>query len=186
MRLRILLAAVCAVAGLTAMSTIVLAQKAEPQKVSATLKNVNGAAVGRVTFTAASAKAPVEVRVSVRRLQRGFHGFHVHAVGKCDAPTFMSATGHLKAADENHGDHIGDLPSLLAKRNGTASLRLTTDRFTLADLRDSDGSAIMVHANADNFGNVAPRYAAAGPDQATLDTGDSGARVACGEIASAR
>lgn len=183
MRLRILLAAVCAVAALAAMSTIVLAQKGEPQKISATLKNVNGAAVGRVTFTAASAKAPVEVRVSVRRQQRGFHGFHVHAVGKCEGPSFMSATGHLKETGQNHGDHIGDLPSLLAKRNGTASLRLTTDRFTLADLRDSDGSAVMVHANADNFANIAPRYAPAGPDQATLDTGDSGARVTCGEIA---
>ena len=183
MRLRILLAAVCAVAALAAMSTIVLAQKGEPQKISATLKNVNGAAVGRVTFTAASAKAPVEVRVSVRRQQRGFHGFHVHAVGTCEGPSFMSATGHLKETGQNHGDHIGDLPSLLAKRNGTASLRLTTDRFTLADLRDGDGSAVMVHANADNFANVAPRYAPAGPDEATLDTGDSGARVACGEIA---
>ena len=183
MRLRILLAAVCATAGLAAMSTIVLAQKSGPQTISTTLKNVNGAAVGKVTFTAASAKAPVEVRVSVRRLQSGFHGFHIHAVGTCEAPTFMSATGHLKAIGQNHGDHIGDMSSLLAKRNGTASLRLTTDRFTLADLRDGDGSAVIVHANDDNFANIAPRYAPDGPDQATLDTGDSGARVACGEIA---
>ena len=183
MRIRILLAAVCATAGLAAMSTIVLAQKGEPQKISTTLKNVNGVAVGKVTFTAASAKAPVEVRVSVRRLQAGFHGFHVHAVGKCEGPTFASATGHLKAMGQNHGDHNGDMSSLPAKRNGTASLRLTTDRFTLADLRDADGSAVMVHAGADNFANVAPRYAPDGPDQATLDTGDSGARVACGEIA---
>jgi Cu-Zn family superoxide dismutase len=95
----------------------------------------------------------------------------------------MTATGHLKAMGSNHGDHLGDMSSLLAKRNGAASLRLTTDRFTLADLRDGDGSAVMVHANDDNFANIAPRYAPDGPDQATLDTGDSGARVACGEIA---
>jgi Cu-Zn family superoxide dismutase len=183
MRLRILLAAVCATAALAAMSTIVLAQKAEPQTISATLKNVNGVAVGKVTFTAASAKAPVEVRVSVRRLQAGFHGFHIHAVGTCEGPAFMSATGHLKAMGQSHSDHIGDMSSLLAKQNGTASLRLTTDRFTLADLRDSDGSAVMVHANDDNFANIPSRYAPDGPDQATLDTGDSGARVACGEIA---
>lgn len=183
MRLRILLAAACAVAGLAGMSTIVLAQKAKPQTIGATLKNVNGAAVGTVAFTAASAKAPVEVRVSVRRLQAGFHGLHIHAVGTCEAPTFMSATGHLKATGQSHGGHAGDLSSLLVKRNGTASLRLTTDRFTLADLRDADGSAVMVHAGPDNFANIPPRYAPDGPDQATLDTGDSGARVACGEIA---
>ena len=75
------------------------------------------------------------------------------------------------------------MSSLLVKRNGTATLRLTTDRFTIADLRDADGSAVMVHAGADNFANIPPRYAPGGPDQATLDTGDSGARVACGEIA---
>jgi Cu-Zn family superoxide dismutase len=75
------------------------------------------------------------------------------------------------------------MPSLLVKRNGTARLRLTTDRFTLDDLRDRDGSAVMVHAGPDNYANVPPRYAPNGPDQETLDTGDSGDRVACGRIA---
>ena len=134
-------------------------------------------------FTAASAASPVDVRASVRRLQPGFHGFHIHAVGECVGPAFTSATGHLKAPDQAHGAHVGDMSSLLAKRNGTATLRLTTDRFTLADLLDADGSAAMVHAGADNFANVPTRYAAGGPDQATIDTGDSGARVACGAIA---
>ena len=101
----------------------------------------------------------------------------------CVAPAFTSAIGHLKAAGQSHGDHVGDMSSLLVKRNGTATLRLTTDRFTLADLRDADGSAVMVHAGPDNFANIPPRYAPDGPDQATLDTGDSGARVACGAIA---
>ena len=54
MRLRILLAAACAVASLAAMSTIVLARKAAPHTIKTTLKNVNGVAVGSVTFTAAS------------------------------------------------------------------------------------------------------------------------------------
>ena len=54
-----------------------------------------------------------------------------------------------------------------------------------ADLRDADGSAVMVHAGPDNFANIPARYAAAGPDQMTLDTGDSGARVVCGTIAPA-
>ena len=183
MRLRILVAAVCATAALAAMSTIVLAQKPTPTTISATLKNVNGAAIGKITFTAASARAPVDVRANVSRLQAGFHGFHIHAVGKCEGPAFMSATGHLKATGQNHDDHVGDMSSLLVKRNGTATLRLTTDRFTLSDLRDADGSAVMVHAGPDNFANIPPRYAPNGPDQETLDTGDSGGRVACGEIA---
>jgi Cu/Zn superoxide dismutase len=100
----------------------------------------------------------------------------------------------LRGADVQVGDgppqackpgpwrHEGDLPSLLVKRNGTATLRATTDRFTLGDLRDRDGSAVMVHAGADNYANIPPRYAPTGPDQETLDTGDSGDRVACGRI----
>ena len=183
MRLRILLASVCAAAALGAMATIVLARHdARPRTLTVALKNVNGATVGSVVLRQRSARSPVDVRASVRRLRPGFHGFHVHAVGRCEAPTFASAGSHLKAADEPHGGHAGDLSSLLVMRNGTASLRLTTDRFTLADLRDADGSAVMVHANSDNFANIPPRYAPNGPDQMTLDTGDSGARLTCGEI----
>ncbi len=44
----------------------------------------------------------------------------------------------------------------------------------------------MIHADADNFGNIPTRYAlpdnAAVPDQQTLSTGDAGGRVACGVI----
>jgi superoxide dismutase, Cu-Zn family len=185
MRPRILLAAVCAVAALAATASIVVAERTDPKTIRVTLKNVNGAAVGQVSFTARSAKAPVTVSAAVRRLKAGFHGFHVHAVGSCVGPAFTSAAGHLKASGQNHRDHSGDMPSLLAKRNGTATLRLTTDRFTLADLRDADGSAVMVHAEPDNFASIPARYAPAGPDQATLDTGDSAARVACGAIAAA-
>ena len=185
MPLRILLAAACTAVALAGLSTIVFAKRTEPASVRVALKNVNGATIGSATLTAKSAKAPVDVRVNISRLQPGFHGFHVHAVGTCTPPDFASAGGHLKSADQGHGAHIGDMSSLLVKGNGTATLRLTTDRFALADLSDADGSAVMVHAGPDNFANIPPRYAPDGPDQATLDTGDSGARVACGEIAAA-
>ena len=186
MPLRILLASACALAALAATATVVVAERSNATKIRVTLENVNGAPVGQVSFTARSAKSPVTVAASVRRLRAGFHGFHVHAVGRCAAPAFMSAAGHLKADGQSHRDHMGDMSSLLAKRNGTATLRLTTDRFTLADLRDADGSAVVVHAEPDNFAHLPPRYAPSGPDQATLDTGDSGARVACGAIGAAR
>jgi Cu-Zn family superoxide dismutase len=187
MRVRVLIAAVLAAGGLAGLAAVVVAERShEARRLTVTLRNADGAAVGKVTMTAPSPSAPVAVRASVRRLTPGFHGFHIHAVGSCKAPTFMSAMGHLKAPDQAHADHVGDMSSLLAKRNRTATLRLTTDRFRLADLRDADGSAVMVHAAPDNFGAIPPRYAPEGPDQATRDTGDSGARVACGEIAARR
>jgi Cu-Zn family superoxide dismutase len=182
MRLRILLAAVCAAAAFTAMGTIVFAKRAAPKQVTVTLKNGGGGVVGTVTMRQAGARTAVDVRATLHYLAPGFHGFHIHAVGDCTAPDFGSAMGHLKTADQGHGAHAGDMSSLLVKGNGTATLRVTTDRFTLAELRDADGSAVMVHAGPDNFANIPPRYAPDGPDQETRDTGDSGARIACGEI----
>ena len=72
------------------------------------------------------------------------------------------------------------MPSLLVNADGTASAAFETDRFTIRQLRDADGSAVMVHAGPDNFANIPPRYGTA--DQETLDTGDSGTRAACGVI----
>ena len=90
-------------------------------------------------------------------LAPGFHGFHVHAVGQC-VPPFTSAGGHLDPVGATHGDHAGDLPSLLLHDDGTGELRFTTDRFSLADLSDLDGSALIVHANRDNYANIPDRY----------------------------
>ena len=183
MRIRITLAAICAVVAAIGVTAIVTAKPAAKPVIDVTLRDGAGTAVGTVSF-AATAWRSVDIQARVRGIRSGsgFHGFHIHAVGVCEPPTFMSAEGHLKAEGQIHGTHAGDMSSLLVKGNGTATLRLTTDRFTLADLRDADGSAVMVHSGKDNFANIPPRYAASGPDQETLDTGDSGDRVACGVI----
>ena len=41
--------------------------------------------------------------------------------------------------------------------DGHAYSSFVTDRFVLADLRDTDGSAVMVHASRDNFANIPER-----------------------------
>jgi superoxide dismutase, Cu-Zn family len=184
MRLRLLTAFVAAVAACCALAVVGSAQRSNHSRaLKVTLRDAGHKVVGTVRMSAAAPTGAVEVRAVVRGLKPGFHGFHVHAVGVCDGPAFKSAMGHLKHAGQAHGGHDGDLPSLLVKRNGTATLRATTDGFTLDDLRDRDGSAVMVHAGPDNYANIPPRYAPNGPDQETLDTGDSGDRVACGRIA---
>src|ERR1700728_4464017 len=130
------------------------------------------------------------------QLSPGFHGVHIHSVGKCEAnsvaPTggepgdFLSAGGHFMA----HGEHAsGDLTSLQVRKDGGALLETTTDGFTKADLLAGPGTSIVIHAGADNFGIIpADRYnqvnGAPGPDQTTMMTGDAGKRVACGVIGS--
>ena len=146
---------------------------------TATLRNAAGEKVGRVLMRERRGGV-VLVVARVHGLAPGFHGFHVHTTGRCDAPTFATAGGHFNPPDATHNAHAGDLPSLLVNANGRATLATATDRFSLADLRDADGSAVMVHSGPDNFANIPPRYGT--PDQETLNTGDSGSRVACGVV----
>ncbi|BBZ10822.1 hypothetical protein MBRA_10170 [Mycobacterium branderi] len=133
------------------------------------------------------------------QLSPGFHGVHIHSVGKCEpnsvAPTggapgdFLSAGGHYQAPGHTGDPESGDLTSLQVRKDGAALLVTTTDAFTKEDLVSGDGSAIVIHEGADNFANIPPdRYTqvngAPGPDQTTMATGDAGKRVACGVIGS--
>jgi Cu-Zn family superoxide dismutase len=173
--------------------TAAAAERAEagPDELSATLVDPEGTEVGTVTFE--ETDDGTEVSVDVTGLPPGFHGFHVHAVGVCEPdsanpsdPTmtgdFLSAGGHVGAGESDHGEHPGDLPTLYVAASGTGSLTVVIDALTLADLTDDDGSAVMVHAARDNYANVPERYAPAGPDAMTLNTGDAGGRIACGPV----
>ena len=151
------------------------------------LHGADGSIVGKVSLR--QARGHVVVTGIARGLTPGFHGFHIHAIGLCDADApagpFTTAGGHFTGGLPNHGAHAGDMPSLLVTADGHAYSSFVTDRFVLADLRDTDGSAVMVHASSDNFANIPARYSAAGvpgPDAATLATGDAGPRAACGVI----
>lgn len=173
------------VLGAPALSGGVLAQGADPTSkriARATLVNAAGETIGNARFEWRGKSRAVRVSVSVRKLSPGFHGFHVHTVGKCEAPTFMSAGPHLNPASASHADHAGDMPPLLVTSGGKAEARFTTDRFSLAQLRDADGSAVMVHALPDNAANIPTDRYDPDPDAMTLATGDSGARVACGPV----
>ena len=157
---------------------------ADGPKASAQLRNAAGAPVGVVKLT--QEEDQVLVRAVVHRLPARFHGFHVHAVGQC-VPPFTSAGGHYNPGGAGHGSHAGDMPALLVNSDGTAQLRFPTDRFTVEELFDADGSAIIVHAAADNYANIPTRYHSHtedtfGPDSATLATGDAGGRLACGVV----
>jgi superoxide dismutase, Cu-Zn family len=151
---------------------------------TAALKNTSGAEVGEVTFSQDSS-GMVTIAVRAHDLPAGFHGFHVHTAGACDPggdKPFSSAGGHFsEVTDATHSHHTGDMPSLLVNQDGTAEMSFTTDEYKIADLLDSDGSAVIVHADPDNYANIPSRYSPP-PDETTLNTGDAGARIACGVI----
>jgi superoxide dismutase, Cu-Zn family len=145
---------------------------------AAQLKDASGHVVGSALFSAVGGGA-VRVQVWAGGLPPGQHGIHVHAVGKCE-PDFGAAGGHHNPQGKQHGAHNpngahgGDLPNLVIGPDGNGALDATTGRFSLTPggwtIFDADGSAIVMHANAD--------------DEMTDPTGNSGGRIACGVISS--
>jgi superoxide dismutase, Cu-Zn family len=148
------------------------AAAAPGDKASAEMKDKDGKAVG----TVALAETPHGVLLSgnLAGLPAGPHGFHIHAVGKCEAPQFTSAGGHANSGGKKHGfaaaegPHQGDLSNLHAGADGKATVDAFAPGVTLANLLDADGSALVVHEKADDY--------------RTDPAGDSGARIACGIV----
>jgi len=173
-------------------------QAASGEKLTAQLKLADGTPVATADIEFAGGYATVTVQTTAPgELTPGFHGLHIHSVGKCDAnsvaPTggapgdFNSAGGHFQAAGHTGHPASGDLTSIQVREDGTAKLVTTTDAFTAEDLLGGAKTAIIIHEKADNFANIPPeRYqqvnGAPPPDETTLATGDAGKRVACGVI----
>jgi Cu-Zn family superoxide dismutase len=154
---------------------------------TATLRDAAGERVGNVFFKQRGRSGEVVVFGQARDLPAGFHGFHIHTTGVCEPP-FTSAGGHYNPEGATHRDHAGDMPSLLINGDGEGFVGFETDRFTIDELRDADGSAVIVHELSDNYANIPTRYRSpdsppqGGPDAATLGTGDAGGRIACGVV----
>jgi Cu-Zn family superoxide dismutase len=189
-----LLAVVALGGGATALGAVaaekILRQPGMP--VGAVIKSAEGRNVGSVRLED-SGRHKAKVTISAKGLPAGFHGLHFHKKGICDARSidpktgspFFNAGPHFDLASHSHPNHAGDLPDLLIAADGTGHATVTTDRFQVRQLLDSDGSAIIIHALPDNQANIPKRYQAngkPGPDAESRRTGDSGARLACGVI----
>jgi Cu-Zn family superoxide dismutase len=138
-----------------------------------TLANGQPAGVARIFATGQE----VTLAAGLTGIAPGVHGIHLHTTGRCTAPDFASAGGHLNPLGKRHGSladggkHEGDLPNVTIQSEGsgalTAALSGTPDQVR-AWLFDADGTAIVVHAGPDDY--------------ETDPSGNSGARIACGVI----
>jgi Cu-Zn family superoxide dismutase len=193
-RIGAVLAAVLAVA----IGPLASGVRAGEDQARAVLRNGSGVPVGEVKLTQDG--GTVLVRAVVHDLGAGFHGFHIHAIGDCSGAGFSTAGGHYGANPgvTDHPSHPGDLPVLLVNGDGTGEARFKTDRFTIASVL---GRAFIVHAQPDNYGNVPTAIGQGGatttaqlyvPNSTgtanttatglTANTGNAGARIACGVI----
>ena len=120
----------------------------------------------------------VQVSVQVAGIPAGTYAFHIHSVGKCEAPTFESAGAHFNPGGKKHGlmnpdgPHAGDLPNISVEADGKGNTEVVNTHFTLGAGTNSvfhpGGTAMVIHEKAD--------------DGKTDPAGGAGRRIACGVI----
>jgi superoxide dismutase, Cu-Zn family len=147
------------------------------QTARANFVNQQGEQVGTATVT--QTPNGVLVTAEITGLPPGEHGFHIHETGRCD-PTagFESAGDHYAPGGHKHGyfveggPHAGDMPNQFVGQDGRLRADVFNPNVTLdsgpSTLFDDDGSAIIVHANADDY--------------RSQPSGDAGGRLACAAI----
>ncbi len=150
--------------------------RAAPVTAMAQLKPTQGSTTaGTVWFTQQGLRVNVRVQVSGLAPNQE-HGFHVHEKGDCSSPDGMSTGGHFNPGGQPHGPqgaphHGGDMPSLKADASGNAQASFQIEGVSVATGIDGLlGRGVIVHAKPDDY--------------TTQPTGNSGARIACGVIAS--
>ena len=97
----------------------------------------------------------------------GIYAFHIHEGNVCTGDSqdpFADTKGHYNPEKEEHPRHAGDLPPVLSN-DGTAWMEIYTGRFYPMDVV---GRTIVLHEMPDDF--------------KTQPSGDSGMKIACGEI----
>lgn len=166
----------CAFAAAATLAGCASLYDVAPQTVATSrISSATGAPIG--TMQIVSTAGRLHANVQLTGLAAGTHAVHLHQVGRCQAPDFTSAGAHLNPAGRTHGSlsptgpHLGDLPNIIigASRTGTltADLRAASSDV-LAHLFDADGTAIVVHAQADDY--------------RTDPTGNAGGRIGCGVV----
>ena len=94
-------------------------------------------------------------------------GFHIHEGNSCSGNAedpFANAGMHWNPYGCPHPEHAGDLPPLFGA-GGVAFSAVLINRFTVEEII---GRTVIVHSQADDF--------------TTQPSGNSGSKMACGEI----
>jgi superoxide dismutase, Cu-Zn family len=153
--------------------------KAQQGSSKISIVNTQRQEVGQATLT--DTPNGVLIGLSLREkpsgISTGAHAFHIHGVGKCEPP-FKSAGDHYNPHKKPHGflakggGHVGDLPNIHIPENGRLMVEFLVPGVTLKDgnnrLMDEDGSALVIHAQKDDY--------------RTDPAGNAGDRIACGVV----
>ncbi|OQV24730.1 putative Superoxide dismutase (Cu-Zn) 1 [Hypsibius exemplaris] len=126
---------------------------------------------------------PVEITGRVNGLRPGDHGIHIHSLGDV-SKSCESAGSHFNPEGVSHGSpddvhsppHAGDLGNIYAGDYGPAVFILSTPLISLYPPAPTlvIGRTLVIHEKPDDLGR--------GGDQQSRETGNAGARIACGII----
>lgn len=108
---------------------------------------------------------------SVENCGQKIFAFHIHSGESCigtESDTFSDALTHYNPEQCPHPYHAGDLPPLFGN-NGYAFSAVFTDRFSVSEII---GKTLIIHSSPDDF--------------TTQPSGNSGNKIACGQIVSMR
>lgn len=143
------------------------------------LMNASGNQIGNVMIK--DVEDGVQFTVKSSSLIKGKSAIHFHETGSCEGPSFMSAEGHYNPAGVMHGKdtatgpHAGDMENIDVPVSGMVDVSRTNTRVSLMGrdglpaLLDSNGSAFIIHAGADDY--------------KSQPSGAAGDRIACAVIA---
>ncbi|MFD1039485.1 superoxide dismutase family protein [Virgibacillus byunsanensis] len=138
--------------------------------------NTSGDMIGTAAFT--ERPEGVQVELKLEGLAPGFHGIHLHELPACEGPDFKSAGNHFNPEGKEHGlmhpdgAHLGDLPNIEADGGGLVEAEIMLAGATMLDGKNSilegEGTSLVIHEEQD--------------DGVSQPSGNSGARIACGEV----
>lgn len=158
--------------GVTALLVTALVRPASAQSANALLRDTNRQDVGTVSLL--QTPAGVLLKLSLKGMPPGEHAFHIHAVGKCEPPSFDSAGPH----NTHHGimvgaGHAGDMPNLHIPPSASLEVELVATAITIDSVKPNsvfhpDGTAVVIHSGKDDY--------------RTDPTGNAGNRIACAVI----
>lgn len=180
MRLPALLLAAALTAAPALAQTPAPAPPKKPDGLPLAFKAGDGAARGTGVLTAGP--KGVLVHLELTGLTPGWHAIHFHAVADCSDAKLEKSGAHVQHGGKAphgllnpDGNDAGDLPNIWADADGKVkaevfSTFVSADKASAgrANLMDQDGSALIVHANLDDY--------------VSQPIGGAGARVACAPI----
>ena len=138
----------------------------------------SGAGEGRGSGVLTPGPSGVLVRLELTGLAPGWHALHFHQTADCSDAGLQKSGAHVQHGDKRphgllnpDGPDAGDLPNVWADARGEVHAEVFSTRVAAgaspsrANLLDTDGSALIVHASPD--------------DGVSQPIGGAGARVAC-------